>query len=154
VFVGLIVSLCVLGALGGGGWYATTRGLVTLPPAVAQLVERVIPSAPIATAATVPEAPLAAVDTVARPARLAADSAPAAAQQVARATKPRVRQPVDTEPDDGLHPRVKVDLRSHAARGAVQMDAITRAIDRAEKASLDSVERARLGLRPTAPRRP
>jgi hypothetical protein len=82
------------------------------------------------------------------------DSAAATPRKVATTAKPRTRQPVDTTPDDGLHPKVTVNLSAHATHGAVELDAITRAIDRAGKARMDSLERARLGLQPTRPRRP
>jgi hypothetical protein len=55
-------------------------------------------------------------------------------------------------PDDGLHP--KVDVGRRATHAALQLDALTRAIDRATQASMDSVTRVRLASKKTAARRP
>ncbi|NUQ21547.1 MAG: hypothetical protein HOQ09_11375, partial [Gemmatimonadaceae bacterium] len=63
-------------------------------------------------------------------------------------------QPRDTEPDDGLHPKLKADVDGTASASAVEVDALSRSIDRSTQAKLDSVERARLAAKMPVIRKP
>ncbi|HEX2780348.1 MAG TPA: tetratricopeptide repeat protein [Gemmatimonadaceae bacterium] len=137
----LFTTVVVLGALGGGAWFATSRGYVKVPPPVQQVLDRASATVRPVLARLVPPSkrPSAAPhDSVSR--AIAEGARRPASARVTAAASPAAAAPAT---EDELQPNVKVDLPRSTA-GAVQLDAITRAIDRTTKAKLDSVEKARL----------
>ena len=138
-----IVMTLVLAVLATGGWVAYVRGYVHPLALLSAAFETVARHAPSPgggdSVAPAPRRSQEAVPDIVVPESLVSASTDSAAR--------------DTVPDDGLHPKVKVDIAGVPA-GASQLDSLSTAIDQTTKAKLDSAERARPAVKQPAPARP
>jgi len=139
-----LVTTVFLAALATGGWVAYVRGYVhplALLSAAFETVARHAPSPRTAdSVAPAPRRSQEAVPDIIVPESLVSASTDSASREAV--------------PDDGLHPRVKVDIAGTSAPGASQIDSLSTAIDQTTKAKLDSAERARAAAKQPAPLKP
>ena len=139
-----LVTLIFLAGLATGGWVAYVRGYVRPLALLSAAFETVARHAPTPkgadSVAPAPRRPQEAVPDIIVPESLVSASTDSAAR--------------DTVPDDGLNPKVKVDITGTARAGASEIDSLSTAIDQATRAKLDSAERARAAAKQPAPVKP
>ena len=141
-----LVTVVFLLGLAAGGWVAFVRGYVHPVALLSRAFEAIASHAPSSApkAAPAPRRSEEESADIIVPESLVSASTDAVADNIAR----------DTVPDDGLHPKVRMEIPGDPAAGTTEVDAVSRAIDRSTKAKLDSAELARAAARQAAPAKP
>ena len=131
----LLVAVTLVMILGAGGWFALNRKTSAPATLLAAPVSRSEPGRAATSAVTPPavSAPVAATPV----SRRSADSA-----NTARAAKPKPALARDSMP------KLEADLATPAIPASVDVDAVTRRIEQATKAKVDSAAKPRIEVKP------
>jgi len=152
----LLFAVVVAMVVGGGGWFALGRRAAAPAPLLAAPVSQTVarpaethaPPVAATTTASLPTAPLPTAPLPSAASTNAVQHAPEKAASLADTAYQKAAAKPKPAPPREAAPSTEVNLSAPSIPGSVDVDAVTRGIEQATKAKVDSAQKPRIDVKP------